>query len=131
MNHEQVVQFLTSVAISIVLIAEIAHVPLILARILRDGSLEGLNTQSAPEHLFDLCIDSFMESIHTEVEKLIQLTYQNLPLPPAQQIQDAVISLHQDSESIESLLTILKILTELGPQRGEFLEIVLYISQLL
>nr|BAG48198.1 hypothetical protein [Beta vulgaris]BAV04020.1 hypothetical protein [Beta vulgaris subsp. vulgaris] len=125
-----ILQFLADMATAILTIAGVAYLPLIVLIVFRAGGLRGLNEENASERLLDLCCDTLKEQIKNKIEELLQVYYNNsVPLPSGRRIQDAAAFLHQDSESLEQLLMILKNMTELGVQSQEFLQVLLYLSQ--
>lgn len=108
----------------------VAYISLIVLIIIRAGRLRGLNADNMAERLGDLCFDTIKEQINKKIEELLQLYYNNsFVLLPGRSIQDIATHLHQDSESLEQLLTILKNLTELGIYSQEFQQILLFLSQ--
>lgn len=108
----------------------VAYISLIVLIIIRAGRLRGLNADNMAKRLGDLCFDTIKEQINKKIEELLQLYYNNsFVLLPGRSIQDIATHLHQDSESLEQLLTILKNLTELGIYSQEFQQILLFLSQ--
>ena len=126
--NPSILEFLADMATAILTIAGVAYLPLIVLIVFRAGGLRGLNEENANERLLDLCCDTLKEQIKNKIEELLQ-GYYSVPLPSGRRIQDAAAFLHQDSESLEQLLLILKNLTELGVQSQEFIKILLYLSQ--
>ena len=118
MFSDLVLAFLIDISTQIIAIVGIAYIPLIVLIVFRGGRMRGLNPDNMSEKLWDLCFDTIREKIRDRVEELIQSA--NLNLPPRLTISDIAAHLHQDDESLEQLLTILKNLSELGLQSSEF-----------
>ncbi|KAK9082551.1 hypothetical protein Syun_031855 [Stephania yunnanensis] len=130
--HPEILSFFSEMVSEILRIVGVSYIPLIVLILFRAGSLRGLmnfSTEEKAERLGDLCFDTRKEQINNKISELLQLYYHNaLVLPPGRSIQDIACYLHQDSESLEVLLTIFKNLTELGLQSQEFQLILLFIQ---
>lgn len=122
--NQNILEFLSDMIRDILTIAGVGYIPLIVLLVFRAGRLRGLNEENMAERLGDLCFDTMKELINNKIEELLQVYYnKNFVMQPGRRIQDIATHLHQDSESLEQLLTILKNLTELGIQSMEFQEI--------
>ena len=90
----------------------IVYVPLIVLIIFRAGRLRGLTEAEDNMALRDLCFDTLKEQIYNKIEVILYYgTKTNLCLPPGLTIRQVENQLHQDSESLVQLLTILNNLT--------------------
>lgn len=126
---DKVLEFLGQMSAEIISIVGVSCIPIILLISYRAAGLCDLNSENYAEKLGDLCYDTIKEKIKDRVDELLleYSNYNGLPMPCDERIQDAINNLHQDCESLERLLPILKNLNELGIQSEEFLTILIYL----
>lgn len=116
----------------ILTIAGLSYVPLGVLIIYKAGRLRGLNEENFAEKLTDVCLDTIKEEIKKKIEELLQNYFTSnyaLAHPSPRRLQDIADRLHQDSESMDELLSILKNMTELGTDSQEFIQVILYLTQ--
>ena len=119
--------FLTEMTVEMFTLIGSFAIPLIVLILFRAGRMRGLTNSNMSERLGDLCFDTIKEKIRERVEEL--LTLNGTIIPPGRTILDILNHLHEESESLEQLLSIYKNLTEFGLQSNEFQLILQFLAQ--
>jgi hypothetical protein len=123
---------LCEISFQIMSIVGLAYIPLLVLIIFRVGRTGGLTeTPNVEDRIWDICIDTIQGQIESKVHELVISYYGNeFHLPPGRNYAEVSMHLHQNSQSLEQLLPILRNLSELHIHSTEFQQVSEFISHL-